>query len=642
MNFRKISKLAVALVSFASPLVAMSATSNATTTKTYTTVNHLSWGNPTVPTGSQLPSQGDAWSIAFSKDAVYSFMHAGVSNDGSSAIDCYSRATGNECPNFPFSLDDPTYGVMQAQTYMYYDASSSHLFALIKSSLNSVSSFGLVSIDVSTSTPSISNFTVFGTGNSGNVFGSPLTDGKLYLYSGESSSSASASEAGKIYCYNVVSQSACAHPVIDMSSLTPGSAPAEGSWGLNASWVGNHFFYGDSNGAINCVDLTTAAPCNFGGVFSATGNSLSNSDYTTEVIPYISSNNEISGFCYNGTTGVVCENWAGTSLTVSSDLQSFLTNTNLTTDGGSFRPNGTVWTPANIIGSRLYAVDEAAATLVYCYDFATAATCPNYPYTPNNPNEVYNVQSDPFYPGCIWAISDGYNDPAAIRLQTFNGSTGVADCSNLTTQTPMATFTNSCSVTKAGILKITSPGTVHGTVTVKNAAGANLHAPLVISKNQVDLKSANVTASATILFNITSPANTRAITADMTWTGPTCAAMTPHVIATTSLRCYFAYDVRTLSNSEKAKVMAFALGLKNSNFTHVLLTGYTDSKGSVAYNNQLSKDRASNVATLLRADLASLHVTTITVTTAGHGIRTTDATHALNRTVIATTSGNPV
>ena len=34
MNFRKISKLAVALVSFASPLVAMSATSNATTTKT--------------------------------------------------------------------------------------------------------------------------------------------------------------------------------------------------------------------------------------------------------------------------------------------------------------------------------------------------------------------------------------------------------------------------------------------------------------------------------------------------------------------------------------------------------------------------------------------------------------------------------
>lgn len=641
MNFRKISKLVLALVSITSPLVALSSAGNATTTKTYTTVNYLSWGNPTVPTGAQLPTQGDAWSLAFSKDAVYSFMHSGVAGDGSSAIDCYSRSTGNECANYPFSLNNPTYGIMQAQTYMYYDANSKHLFALVASTLNSVTSFGLVSIDVSSATPSISNFTVFGTGASGDVFGSPLTNGKLYLYSGLTSSTATASDAGKIYCYDVVNQSACTHPVIDLATLTGGTAPGSGSWGLNASWVGEHFFYGDSNGNIQCVDLNTATECNFGGVFSAAGATLTN-DVATEVIPYLNSNNDISGFCYNGSTGVVCKNWAGSALTVSSDLNTFLSDTTQTANNQWFRPNGTVWTPANIIGSRLYAVDEGVDTTVHCYDFATAAMCPNYPYALHLPNEAYNVQADPFYPGCIWAISDGYGDPSAIRLQTFSGAAGVADCSNLPTVTPMATFTNSCSVTKAGLLKITNPGTVHGTVTVKNAAGVNVHAPFTITKNQVDLKSANVTTSATIVFNITSPANTKALTADMTWSGPTCAALTPHVVATTSLRCYFAYDVRTLSNSEKAKVMAFAQGLKNSNFTHVLLTGYTDSKGSVAYNNQLSKDRANNVAKLLRADLAALHVTTITVTTAGHGIRTTDATHALNRTVIATTSGNPV
>ncbi len=100
----------------------------------------------------------------------------------------------------------------------------------------------------------------------------------------------------------------------------------------------------------------------------------------------------------------------------------------------------------------------------------------------------------------------------------------------------------------------------------------------------------------------------------------------------------------SLSSSLTFEVQNLAAVVKAHHFHHVLLTGYTDNQGSASLNRATSVLRAKSVAAQLRADLAVMHVTGVSIATRGLGSthpQTSNKTakgRLLNRRVVATLS----
>lgn len=94
----------------------------------------------------------------------------------------------------------------------------------------------------------------------------------------------------------------------------------------------------------------------------------------------------------------------------------------------------------------------------------------------------------------------------------------------------------------------------------------------------------------------------------------------------------FATNSATLTPNLKTQVLRLAVLTKSGHFTAETLYGYTNNSGSVASQKAISSRRASVVAAYLRAELRSLHVSGVTVTSAGEGT-VTSATGPTNRRV---------
>lgn len=81
----------------------------------------------------------------------------------------------------------------------------------------------------------------------------------------------------------------------------------------------------------------------------------------------------------------------------------------------------------------------------------------------------------------------------------------------------------------------------------------------------------------------------------------------------------FASNSATLTANLRTQVLRLAVLTKSGHFTAETLYGYTNNAGSVASQVAISSRRANVVAAYLRAELRSLHVTGVSVTSAGEG-----------------------
>jgi uncharacterized repeat protein (TIGR02543 family) len=81
----------------------------------------------------------------------------------------------------------------------------------------------------------------------------------------------------------------------------------------------------------------------------------------------------------------------------------------------------------------------------------------------------------------------------------------------------------------------------------------------------------------------------------------------------------FAMNSTTLTSNLKTQVLRLAVLTKTGHFKAETLYGYTNNSGSVASQIAISSRRAIVVAAYLRAELRSMHVTGVTVTSAGEG-----------------------
>jgi outer membrane protein OmpA-like peptidoglycan-associated protein len=81
----------------------------------------------------------------------------------------------------------------------------------------------------------------------------------------------------------------------------------------------------------------------------------------------------------------------------------------------------------------------------------------------------------------------------------------------------------------------------------------------------------------------------------------------------------FATNSSALTSNLKTQILRLAVLTKSGHFTAETLYGYTNNSGSVASQIAISSRRANVVAAYLRAELRSLHVTGVSVTSAGEG-----------------------
>ena len=103
---------------------------------------------------------------------------------------------------------------------------------------------------------------------------------------------------------------------------------------------------------------------------------------------------------------------------------------------------------------------------------------------------------------------------------------------------------------------------------------------------------------------------------------------------------FFAYNKATLNSRATAALDRAAARLTELNATTVRVNGYTDSKGSAAYNKNLSKRRADAVLAALKQRLAALKGS-VRANGERHPVATnkTAKGRALNRRVTITVTG---
>jgi outer membrane protein OmpA-like peptidoglycan-associated protein len=114
------------------------------------------------------------------------------------------------------------------------------------------------------------------------------------------------------------------------------------------------------------------------------------------------------------------------------------------------------------------------------------------------------------------------------------------------------------------------------------------------------------------------------------------ASTTTHVVSARrvlgSIR--FAFDSSSLSAGDRRMVEQVATKILATNIQRVTLEGYTDSVGSIAFNEILSARRAADTGTYLREVLSRRGDRTTKIVIVGKGIRRDGTTAAASRTVI--------
>jgi hypothetical protein len=140
-----------------------------------------------------------------------------------------------------------------------------------------------------------------------------------------------------------------------------------------------------------------------------------------DLVPRLDATSDLVGFCNrsHGTDPVTCFDLNAQPMASSAALEAWM-------------PSGNLSWPGHTGGSGVYATvadtrtllpyDAPSPNVVLCFDWATDATCANFPKGLSSTMKTYSLREDPFAPNCIWAVGDdGF-------LESFEAVTGTNGC----------------------------------------------------------------------------------------------------------------------------------------------------------------------------------------------------------------------
>jgi hypothetical protein len=369
-------------------------------------------------------SSGDGWDVLFYGDSIFNIFHHGVQF----VVDCHLQADGSHCDTvagispWPKTVasDEPLSDFTSpAHSSGWIDDTTGKLYGW--TSRSSDATGGIVCVDLTTSAENpycgFTALTAAGDNpesSSTAIGGRAIVGTKMIAYD---------AAIGKVLCFSTATDAACAGQPFDLDVGTT-DVYAGGVSDTNTVAAGGKVFIhvedtGSTGGVITCFNPSTNAGCAgawpqlvsdaYPGVSSQVG----------APFPYMSTTGAVIGVClpYDGV--YPCWSSSGASITTPAPMLSALGSTD-------------VWNDGAVLGTRVFIATGQSAIgrdSVYCYDFATAAGCANFPIETTSTTYLYTVTPDPVRTGCMWINADN-SGGGGSQIRTFDGFDGSSGCSD--------------------------------------------------------------------------------------------------------------------------------------------------------------------------------------------------------------------
>lgn len=481
---------------------------------------------------------GDGWAVALSDTQVFNvFHHNGsldvVAHNQSDATTAWGPDTITDANGNGFATG--------GQPGLYLDQKTGKLY--VYATRTSDNTGGVVCIDTTQGTSNPDPFCGFtaltGVGDAstapgwGELTNETLIGNHLYSFNFDPGSGVGPGAQNKLLCFDVSTDAACSNQPftvnfasgqMDYFAPAPGMDAVAGKLIMQVSVNGT--------GQLACFNDATMADC--GGSWPASA-----PDVETEAgapFPLLDSAGKSIGVCLP-TSNAPCWDLNGNSVSTPSGLPGALTS------GFSANWDG----PGYVLGTRVYIPQWY--TDVACFDYATDASCANFPKQFDNLDLVYTVNPDPQRPTCLWINSDD----GGSQIQNFDAYSGGA-CGQGGIRVLASQFIvpqQACYPTTYQSLQIVSPPTTDysgGTVTVEdsdgNAVSGETNLPIdgsgSVDLTGLDPSAVNGLPQFLIQLNGTS-GNPTSVTVKLNWTAaydPSCDSggqtVTPENTTTTT------------------------------------------------------------------------------------------------------------
>ena len=529
---RLVTALAVVLIGILTPILTIGSTAGASPSPTLTYSAQVTIPAPPTSSFSGAAGGGDGWGLAFTSTQVFNVFH----HQMYLGVSCHNTSDASLC--------------WAGFTYKRITDGSGNGFA----------TSGQPGLYVNQST------------------------GALYVYATQISDNT----AG-VVCINTNAAVSVADPFCGFTPLSAtGDAPLNGSYALitNPVLVGSDFYaFNSIPGApagtkdqMMCFNVSTGAACAGQPYSVAIGGSLANQSPMPTIgliggkviVPVgLTTGNELT--CFDPTTDATCAggswpvstpvafgggpfpllNSSGTTigvcLPVSADPCWNLNGVTVSTPTGLYATTGSsyIWNgPAVVLGTKVY-VPNGNAGDVTCYNFATSASCANFPLTFSNLSSLYTVTQDPYIPTCLWVNADS----GSSQIQNFDAISG-GSCAQAPLRIQASSFvapSNVCIPASFTSLQVVSPvpsAYTSGNVQFEDAnyvAIPGIATHTLDSTGTTNLTDLNLpTTDALPQFVITLNGLTGspgAVTLNVTWTGsysPACVTSTASVTTATA------------------------------------------------------------------------------------------------------------
>lgn len=503
MNCSRGRVIVVALVILATGIVVVSPRASAATT-TYSAEETI----PVPPaSGFQGSGGGDGWAVALTPTAVFNVHH----HNSTISVACRKQVDASQCWTAQTKEATDTTGRRFSTLHpgLHMDQTTGFLYVYGTRDADGVG--GVVCLDTAVADADPNPFCGFtaltapGQSSYGYLTNGVSVGHNFYAVDHDNGSGVGA----KVLCFDAATAAACPGQPY---SADVGSGSAGGS-ANTISAIGVRLYL-PSSGNIGCFDTASATEC--AGAWPAAASTGYGAPF-----PRLDASGAAIGVC-NPDGTVPCFDLSGSVVPTPAGLAS--------TVGYTQYWNG----PALSLGPRIY-VPSGTTDTVACYDYATEATCQNFPHAVPGASYMYTVNPDPQRPTCIWVNAD--NGPAQIQNFDAFGGVGCGEgpirvlASSIVVNSPECTPTTYSSL---AVLEPTRTQYGSGFVAFEDGSGQPLPGVGDVSINDAgvaDLRGLDLNTAAGLphfLITLTDPVGTPgSVTVRLTWTGEEASACDP-------------------------------------------------------------------------------------------------------------------
>lgn len=524
--------LAAVLATALAQVLSFTSTAGATSSPTLTYSAQVTIPAPPPSNFSGAAAGGDGWGLAFTTTQVFNVFH----HQTYLGVNCHNTSDASSCwPGFSYKTitDGSGHGYSTSgQPGLYIDQATGHLYVYATQISNNTA--GVVCIDTTAAAAVADPFCGFTAlsavgdaplGGSFSQISSPVLFGSdWYAFNGVGGTPSGTRD--EVMCFDVAVGAACANQPF---AVTLGTSSIVNDHPMpTIALVGGKVIIpvpGNTGIQLTCFDPSTDATCT-GGNWP-----ISVASFGGAPFPLLSSSGTTTGVCLP-ISGDPCYDLNGGSVSTPAGLSA--------TTGASDNWNG----PAVVLGTNVYVpTGNIGAGEVTCYDYATDASCANFPKSFSNLSYLYTVTSDPFLPTCLWVNADSGTD----QIQNFDAISG-GSCAQAPLRVQASSFvapSDVCVPASFTSLQVVSPAPsayTSGSVQFEDANYVPIPGIATHSLNangSTDLTNLNLpTTDALPQFVITLNGLTgspSAVTLNVTWSGtysPAC--VTPTAVVTTA------------------------------------------------------------------------------------------------------------